>query len=270
MKVIFERKSEILTVKTNKLHQANQASYNTSYEGRGWVNERTISKKLLADTKFARCENHVVRSEDGKSVVSDWLWMEEHDAVNVIVVDKSGKFLVMKQKKYGINGFTFSPVGGLIDDGETPFEAARREVIEEMGVGSTKTLEVIQDVDFDGFSSSSLINDLGEADGNIPEEERDDWVFLGSYRSAANRGGGFVYLYLLKNAVAVKEKGGTSHYRGSGDDEAQKIFHFDTEQILTSLEQFEFKEVKWTAALAMSLLHLKLSMFNRQHDDVNV
>lgn len=234
------------------------------YGGRGWVNERTVSKTVLADTKFARCENHVVRSEDGKSVVSDWLWMEEHDAVNVIVVNRSGKFLVMKQKKYGIHDFTFSPVGGLIDAGESPFEAARREVIEELGVGSAKTLEMTRN----GVSITSQppMNDLGEADGNIPEEERADWIFLGSYRSAVNRGGGFVYLYLLKNSVAVKEGGGTRNYHGSGDDEAQKIFHFDMEQIRTSLEKFEFKEVKWTAALAMSLLHLQLDMFAGKPD----
>jgi len=51
--------------------------------------------------------------------------MEERDAVNVIVINQKNEFVVFKQSKYGIEGTTLSPVGGFIDDGETPYLAAK-------------------------------------------------------------------------------------------------------------------------------------------------
>mmetsp|Transcript_21504 Transcript_21504/g.44249 ORF Transcript_21504/g.44249 Transcript_21504/m.44249 type:complete len:151 (-) Transcript_21504:320-772(-) len=110
-----------------------------TYLGPGWQNERTVSKVTLGQTPFAKCDVHSVRSEDGTNVITDWIFMEERDAVNVAVQTQSGKFAVFKQRKYAIPGETLSPVGGFIDDGETPFEAARREVLEELGLGSVST-----------------------------------------------------------------------------------------------------------------------------------
>ena len=80
-------------------------------------------------------------SEDGSKLIHDWIFMEERDAVNVAVSTAEGKFAVFRQRKYAIPGETLSPVGGFIDDGESPFEAARREVKEELGLGSRRTLE---------------------------------------------------------------------------------------------------------------------------------
>ena len=199
------------------------------YLGPDWSNERTVSKTTLGQTPFARCDVHSVRSEDGKSVINDWIFMEERDAVNVAVQTADSKFAVFRQRKYAIPGTTLSPVGGFIDDGETPFEAARREVLEELGLGSTSTRQRLENgEELMGKrrpEGTVMLDENGLAVGAVEAGEEADWVFLGSYRTMANRGGGFIYTYLLKNAVPLKDGAGTNNFRGEGDDEAQKIFY---------------------------------------------
>ena len=84
-------------------------------------------------------------SEDGKTVIREWLVLEEAPAVNIIIqLLEENRFVVFRQKKYAIPGETLSPVGGFIDLGESPLVAAKREVLEELGLGSRQTLELIQ------------------------------------------------------------------------------------------------------------------------------
>lgn len=253
-----------------QLHQAaqdtNLFSKNGSYKGTPWKNDRTINVQTLAETKFARCDVHTVLSEDGKNTVNDWIFMEEMDAVNVVVLTAKQQFVVFKQRKYAIPGDTFSPVGGFVDQGESPWEGARREVMEELGLGSQKTLDQLSNLiteytdnkaAFTGITKQQrTIDEFGLADGKtVPNEE--DWVFLGRYRTAANRGGGFIYTYLLKNAIPILENGGTENFRVSGDDESQAIHFLTFDQIRSHLMDGHFQEVKWTASIALALAHLQ-------------
>ena len=82
------------------------------YKGHGWHNsERTISVSTIGETSFARCDLHTVKSEDGSTVINDWLFLEEVNAVNIIVQTLKGqKFVVFEQQKYAIPSNTLSPV----------------------------------------------------------------------------------------------------------------------------------------------------------------
>jgi hypothetical protein len=235
------------------------------YLGHDWSNERTISKITLGQTPFAKCDVHSVRSEDGKSVINDWIFMEERDAVNVAVQTAEGKFAVFKQRKYAIPGETLSPVGGFIDDGETPFEAARREVLEELGHGSAKTRQRLESgEEFIGRKrpgGNTMLDSNGLAGGAVEAGEEADWVFLGNYRTMANRGGGFIYTYLLKNAVPLKAGAGTTNFQGIGDDESQNILFMGEDEISRAVAEGAFKEVKWAATMSLSLLHLQTARF---------
>ncbi|KAL7534890.1 hypothetical protein ACHAWF_004978 [Thalassiosira exigua] len=63
------------------------------------------------------------------------------------------------------------------------------------------------------------------------------WIFLERYCTAANRGGGFLYSYLLKNAVPIVPGGGTVNYAGAGDAEAQEILYLSEEEIVEELSR---------------------------------
>jgi hypothetical protein len=175
-------------------------------------------------------------------------------------------------------------VGGMIDhDNESPWECAKREVFEELGVGSRKTKQQIDTVI---KKKSSSVNDDNETiimkaftlipkqkrtvdeynlaiggiddnnDQDVDDDEDEDWIFLGRYRSAANRGAGFAYTYLLKNAVPLLKNGGTPKFKSTGDDEYQKIKLLSKTEIQSALIAGKFQEVKWTTTYALSLLHL--------------
>lgn len=182
----------------------------TQYKGTTWRSDRTVSVRTVAETSFARCDVHTVVSEDGRNVFKDWIFLEEVNAVNIVVQTAEGKFVVFKQHKYAVPGETFSPVGGFVDDGEHPWTSAKREVLEELGLGSKFTFErvnknlssrddrfrkdpnrlrnVVTDIVLHDMIPPKL-DEFGIPQGQIPNSDDPDWIFLGRYRTAVNRGG---------------------------------------------------------------------------------
>lgn len=155
-----------------------------------------------------------------------------------------------------------SLVGGFINDGETPFDAARREVVEELGMGSTHTAKLLKknkppDKGKQDDAFQIPLDEFGLAQGKVPLEEQSQWFFLGRYRTAANRGGGFVYTYLLMDAIPVVETGGTAEYLRTGDEEEQKLVSMALNEVTKALVNAEFQEVKWTATLSLALMHIQ-------------
>lgn len=237
------------------------------YRGTPWMTSRTVSVRTLGQTPFARCDVHAVRSEDGASVVNDWIFFEERDAVNVAVQNAAGKFVAFRQRKYAIPGESFAPVGGFVDDGESPYDAARREVREELGLGSRREAargEAAAPAPEGGGPGKGQGETKGEVpldpdglpDGRVLDADP-DWIYLGSYRTAANRGAGFLHAYYLRNAVPVAPNGGTSAFRGTGDDEEQNLVLLDEDEVRRlSLRGGAFKEIKWAATFGLALLHL--------------
>jgi ADP-ribose pyrophosphatase len=130
---------------------------------------KTISRKtILQHNIFLTVENHVVKLPDGK-VISDWAWLIIPSAAIVLPVTKDGKFLCFRQTKYAVEGTSLAPVGGMLEPNEKPLDAAKRELLEEMGCTSG------------------------------------DWVSLGSYILDPNRGIATMHLFLALNAEQVAQ-----------------------------------------------------------------
>eukprot|EP00760_Papus_ankaliazontas_P010491 PhM_4_TR14301/c0_g1_i1/m.45867 len=178
----------------------------------------TLSATTLVETPFIRIENHAVRILETGKILKDWLWVDIADQVNVLAERESdGKFILFRQRKYGLESDSFAVVGGLIEKGELAQDAAKRELNEELGL------------------------------------ESNHWTSLGKYRTDVNRGGGYVNLFLARHCRSVA----LSDAKRSDDLERQVQIPLTLDELKMVLLNGEIGEVKWTAAVALALLHIE-------------
>ena len=180
-----------------------------------WDSYRTLGRRTVVSSEFARFEVHHVRTEDG-SVVKDWLWTDETSHVNILVhLRDENKYMLFRQTKYGLESPKYATVGGLFNAGESPEACANRELLEETGLLS------------------------------------ETMVKLGSYRVQADRGGGVLHAFLARNCYFAPEK----DRRKSDDYEKQSVHKFSLEELIELLRQGDIGEAQWLATTTLGVLH---------------
>lgn len=97
------------------------------------------STKLLSKGTWMNLRQERVQLPSG-AIVPEWFILEFPDWINVIAITKDGKFVMEDQYRHALGETHYELVAGVIDPGETPLEAAKRELSEETGYGGGEWL----------------------------------------------------------------------------------------------------------------------------------
>lgn len=81
----------------------------------------------------ARCDT--VRLPNG-TIHPEYYVLEYPTWINVIAITADGDFVMVEQYRHGLGDVFTELVAGVAEEGETPMETARRELLEETGYGN--------------------------------------------------------------------------------------------------------------------------------------
>jgi ADP-ribose pyrophosphatase YjhB (NUDIX family) len=222
------------------------------YKGRQYKAKETVGSKCLVESKWMRVQQHQVLFSGQSSTISDWLWIDYHDRINVLVeapnkvslhgatsalsriADRSQLyFYVFQQSKYALEGkLSMAIIGGIIEPGERPEDAAVREVEEEMSLTCV------------------------------------EWHSLGRFRTDVNRGMGWVHSFLAMrcqssvkmNTITTSNKAvSDGELVGDADGERQDLRKVSLTELRAAVRNGDFMEVQWSNTVALALMHPELA-----------
>ena len=96
------------------------------------VNWKVIKSTYPFESPWLRIRMDHIRMPSGLEI-PDFYVEELPDWVNVIAITKDGKFLVEEQYRHGLGRVCFELCAGAVEQGESPLDAIKRELIEETG-----------------------------------------------------------------------------------------------------------------------------------------
>jgi len=99
--------------------------------------ERWLShdREAVYDCRLFSVTEHRRRSPRTGQVHAFWV-LDHADWVNIVPLTPDRRVVMVMQYRHGIDDFTLEVPGGLVDPGESPLAAARREMQEESGYDS--------------------------------------------------------------------------------------------------------------------------------------
>ena len=93
-------------------------------------------KKVYGTPIFSLHQKDVVPDKESES--KPFYVLEAPEWINVIALTAEKEIILVEQYRHGIDESTLEIPGGMVDDGESPLEAAKRELVEETGYSTEK------------------------------------------------------------------------------------------------------------------------------------
>ena len=104
-------------------------------------NWKVLSSTYLVERPWATLRKDVCTMPNG-TMVPEYYVLEYPNWVNVVGLTESGQFILVQQYRHGAGKEFLEIPGGVIDPGESPLEAAKREMLEETGYHFTQFTEL--------------------------------------------------------------------------------------------------------------------------------
>ena len=102
---------------------------------------QTLESNALVEDRWIRLTADRCLLPDGK-VIEPYYVLHERDWVHVFAQDTDGSVLVVRQFRYAAAALCVELPGGVIDEGESPLTAAKRELLEETGYAASEWISV--------------------------------------------------------------------------------------------------------------------------------
>lgn len=95
---------------------------------------KTLSSEYLIKRPWLTARRDKVQLPNG-AINDEYYILEYPEWINVIAITKEGDFVMVSQYRHGLQEVFTELVAGVVEKGETPLEAAKRELAEETGFG---------------------------------------------------------------------------------------------------------------------------------------
>ena len=95
---------------------------------------KVLKSEYLFKRPWLTVRRDCVELPDGRQNPEFYV-LEYPDWVNVIAITEDGQFVMERQYRHGLGMTCFEIPAGVMEKGETPLEAAKRELMEETGYG---------------------------------------------------------------------------------------------------------------------------------------
>lgn len=102
---------------------------NTINEEKKW---KILSTEYLVQRPWLTARRDVAELPDGR-INKEYYLLEYPDWVNIIAITKDGQMVLERQYRHALGKNCYELPCGVIEKGETPLEAAKRELLEETG-----------------------------------------------------------------------------------------------------------------------------------------
>lgn len=103
---------------------------------------KTLKSEYLIRRPWLTARRDTVELPTG-AINDEYYVLEYPDWINVIAVTREGKMVLVRQYRHALGKTCYEIVAGVIENGEPPLEAAKRELMEETGYGNGSWKELM-------------------------------------------------------------------------------------------------------------------------------